>query len=490
MCDEEGPFEQRFDALAARSMNAEEGEATKPIVPRVVRLLFALPLILGSCGAPNTSDAGPDGAPHDGGVVDADRDASLVDASPGDAPPSDAPSPLDDAGRRCTVATAAADCDDGNPRTTDMCFVGGAPDGVGFCLSYECSTDAACDDGDPITEDRCNVGSFLCEHWVLPNRCHAAADCTNELTPSCVSAACDARALCSFDWSEGCGIEPPEVLPTCAAVGALEGATCCDGPVCTSVCTLSGDAGDCPVRLACLAGHYTRIAPAGAACPSAACPPEPPAAAASCSSLGAVCDYAPRRRIPSADAPSEHLGDGPRCTCTGTGWSCVGDVCPSRPPLDGAPADDLPSWVARPGLVCDYLGRQCMRLLSGGAASATWRCITPIACPARAAAPTGAEPCLSGADDRCSYGRFTADQPVTTYSGACTCAGEGSDAAWSCEPSRSALCPAAEPMEGAMCTRATGNSDCTYIPADPRELTRRCACNDTAPGLPARWRCF
>jgi hypothetical protein len=99
-----------------------------PSCPASCALLFALPLILGSCGAPNTSDAGPDGAPHDGGAVDADRDASLVDASPGDAPPSDAPSPLDDAGRRCTtVATAAADCDDGNPRTTDMCFVGGAP---------------------------------------------------------------------------------------------------------------------------------------------------------------------------------------------------------------------------------------------------------------------------------------------------------------------------------------------------------------------------
>ena len=60
--------------------------------------------------------------------------------------------------------TTAAQCNDGDPSTTDMCA-------AGACINRECTRDAECDDGDASTEDVCR--SQRC----AARECYANADC-------------------------------------------------------------------------------------------------------------------------------------------------------------------------------------------------------------------------------------------------------------------------------------------------------------------------
>lgn len=465
--------------------------------PMRLAALLALAVVLG-CGSSQapTDDAAvgadaarPDAARLDGGGDGAD--AGVADASTdGGGSADDASSGGDSGLWGCTTATAASDCDDHDPRTSDMCLTIGHTDGTGTCVWIECSIDTECDDSDSLTYDSCDTFALRCVHTLYPNRCHAGTDCVNALTPTCVSAACDARALCRYDWPLGCGLADPVALPSCSAVGAVEGATCCDGPTCEPLCVIAGGSTDCTERLQCassgpgLAERYRRIEPAGGSCTVAPdCPSAPPTAAASCPTLGVVCDYDLRPLDVSADAPSTHRGAPPRCECTAGGWSCVGDPCPATPPTDGDSATP-PSWYTSPGRVCEYLGTHCMSRYDA-AGALHWRCVVPILCPRRISAPTTTEACLVGADDHCSYsGRLTAAEPATTYSGSCDCQADGT---WTCTPSRSAACPATQPVAAAMCTREPGNDQCAYFSADGTRI--RCSCTGGAPGLPGAWSC-
>lgn len=436
-------------------------------------VLAGCPAAVPSVDAPEPAIDAPEPA------IDAGRDAS--DAPDGRDAPEARDGGAEDGGLRCRDD---ADCDDGRSSTTEQCLTVGAPDGLGWCLIYECLSDGDCDDGSAVTYDRCLVdelaGTTSCAHERYPNRCAADRDCLtgdglHAPPPPCVTARCDARGLCAYEWPVGCGLEPAsDPIPSCA--GAVEGEVCCDGPTCTSPCTLSGAGTPCVTRLVCAGvspSRWARVVPAGPECPSASCPPAPPAFGSACAGT-TICDYGRHDRMPSELAPSTHLGDGPQCTCIDGAWSCVGDPCPAAPPVDGAPAD-LPAWHER-GAVCDYLGRWCL-----GSPTVPWHCITPLLCPR--AAPTARESCLPGADEHCSYARDEPSDPVTTYTGTCDC---GADGAWTCGASASSACPAAAPSDAASCAPETGNASCTYFDGS---VERRCQCAATGPGLPGRWTC-
>ena len=441
--------------------------------PPFALLLVSLTACQGALPAP---EAGVDAPSNDVPALGDDApgdDAPALD-SPGDAPTEG------DGGLRCREDV---DCDDGNPATTEMCLTVGAPDGLGWCLVLECYSDADCDDGSPVTYDRCLLDdvSFTstCEHDRLPNRCELSADCLTAdglhgPAPACVSADCDARGLCAYDWTDGCEIEAfTEALTTCASAGAVEGAICCDGPTCVSPCLLSGAGTACRTTLVCagVPGRYQRVTPAGPDCPSTTCPSLTPAHDDVCTGASR-CDYGRHDLIASERAPSEHLEDGPSCTCLDGRWSCVGDPCPARPPTDGATAA-IPAWH-RGAAICDYLGRRCI-----AGAGTPWHCITPLLCPATA--PTAGEACLPDADEHCSFQRDVPSEPVTTYTGTCSCQASG---VWSCEPSRSAACPVTRPADGSTCEPVVGNGECTY-----GDELARCRCETVAPGLPGRWTC-
>lgn len=433
---------------------------------------WAVAVLVLACGCiehgpgQTTGDAGP----QPSGSLDASQpDARVLDGGMADAALPDANRPdaayLGDGG---LIACATdEECDDGDPATHDWCYTL-----QHVCVNWECTTQADCDDDDPVTEDRCNVFQNVCEHDFQPNRCHSPGDCYRPL--ACVSATCDGNNLCAFDWSDGCGVSGAP-LPSCAAVGAIENAICCDGPTCVANCVLGEVTPGCPTRLVCNT-RYERVQPASPAC-NTACPAAPPAYGTACTATDLRCDYEPHTLQPDWLLPHTHLGLGPECRCTAGTWVCSGDVCPERPPADGSPAN-LPAWH-QGGQRCEYLGRLCNTRFDANG-NLVWRCVTPIACPPP---PTTGSPCLVGADDRCSYARFMPDQPVTAYAGQCVCTAEGT---WECSPSRSTACPTATVVDEDMCIYDPGNQHCVYF--DRAGAQNTCACRS---GLGSdAWNCY
>ena len=363
-----------------------------------------------------------------------------------------------DAGADATAmkpCTTAEQCDDGDPLTMDMCY-----QLQGVCF-WVCDPDSACDDGDPLTWDECKsrsdgMGTF-CDHPYAAGRCGDVGDCADDL--ACTTETCDAQSICQHEWTGDCGLSMDEPYPACSA-GATAGGLCCDGPTCTTPCRFGGP-NECPRLLECTfmpsgPDRWSVLEPAGPACPGGPCPSAPPAWGTPCADEGLRCNYDPRPAALHSDiSPVPSNGLGPECACVGGQWECKGSLCPLLPPADGETLDK-PSWWSPSAnfyASCSYLGRECSVVTDGGAYA--WHCVIPIACPKPA--PATGDTCMVGADDHCSYSRTTPDQPVTTYTGDCSCEDNGE---WSCDPSASTDCPAILPS--GPCENTVGTGQCIY----------------------------
>jgi hypothetical protein len=400
---------------------------------------------------------------------------------------------------RCEHAKACAtdaECDDHDPTTVDTCLLHQA------CRHVGCATDADCDDRSPLTDDRCATdevtASRRCERALRAGLCRSNAECAD--ASDCTTERCEASA-CRYAWPASCGVEatPIERCPPGAGVG-----TVCNSdatPVALpSPCILDATA-PCIVQLRCVTAspgtsRYRAVTPALAACRTS-CPATPPRLNDPCdATVTPWCDYAPSATAYdiAVDAPSAvrgplfglHPPEAPMCTCTPTGWACEAEFCPATPPANGS-ALALPAWFARPiGALCDYRGIECAPLAVAGAWQ--WRCHPRAACP-RSAPATGAA-CVGGVDQTCSYRRDSSADPVDTYSGECTCTGDGSAAAWRCGPSLSAGCAATPPADRDPCTNATDHDqECRYFRTSAgAELNRVCACRPNQ--VTSRWQCY
>jgi len=114
---------------------------------------------------------------------------------------------------------SAADCDDGNACTTDICQGGSClhlP--IVGCSNAGCTSAAQCNDNNACTIDTCVAGA--CSHTAIPN-CNP-----------CVPTTCAAQGVSSGTISDGCGgmlnCNPPCVPTTCAAQDISSG-TISDG---------------------------------------------------------------------------------------------------------------------------------------------------------------------------------------------------------------------------------------------------------------------
>jgi MYXO-CTERM domain-containing protein len=131
--------------------------------------------------------------------------------------------PCDTVNQTCCIT--AADCDDGNVCTADICPAPG-----GACTHQAipqcCVTNADCNDGNQCTTDTCPAPGGLCTHAPVPNCCMSYADC-------------DDGDLCTADIcpSPG-GVCGNPTIPGCCHTTA----DCDDGNLCTTdVCPADGE---------------------------------------------------------------------------------------------------------------------------------------------------------------------------------------------------------------------------------------------------------
>ncbi len=82
--------------------------------------------------------------------------------------------------------TAASDCDDGNPCTTDTCNAGSCS---AVAKAGCCQADGACDDGDDLSFDKCWKNSCIHTWDGTVASCSAASDCSSN---ACLQGACSA----------------------------------------------------------------------------------------------------------------------------------------------------------------------------------------------------------------------------------------------------------------------------------------------------------
>ncbi len=125
-----------------------------------------------------------------------------------------------------------ADCDDGDPCTTDICLADGT------CQNTpECTADEDCDDGDVCTTDTCRADG-CCDFARIPGCCASDADCPPD--PKCHDSFCDLG-------TNTCELSGP--IPGCCASDA----DCPPDPKChdsfcdltTNTCQLSDQFPDC-----------------------------------------------------------------------------------------------------------------------------------------------------------------------------------------------------------------------------------------------------
>ncbi|HLK09879.1 MAG TPA: hypothetical protein VKW76_00700 [Candidatus Binatia bacterium] len=187
-----------------------------------------------------------------------------------------------DPGKLCIAkpCTTGAQCDDGNPCTTDTCVNnscantpvtdgtscsdGDACNGAETCAAGVCvhAPPPDCDDGNPCTDDTCDPATG-CVHAPIPGCCNADAECADGdavcpkvcaehactlATPGCchTDADCDDGEPCNG--TETCGTDHVCHAGTPLANGAACGTTCdpgtCTGGACETqplVCTPSAD---------------------------------------------------------------------------------------------------------------------------------------------------------------------------------------------------------------------------------------------------------
>ncbi len=152
----------------------------------------------------------------------------------------------------CAQCTDDTHCDDGNPCTMNRCVAGtcltiekpanqsctladgssGYCDGAGSCTG--CTNDAQCDDGDPCTTDTCNAGS--CQHGSAPDGTACADDgdtCTDDMCSAgtCTHPARAAGLSCVQSSGEAGYCDGVSPSPSC--VECLVDSHCDDSDPCT-----------------------------------------------------------------------------------------------------------------------------------------------------------------------------------------------------------------------------------------------------------------
>lgn len=150
---------------------------------------------------------------------------------------------LDDLAFTTGCCDDQADCDDGNPCTTDSC------PGFGEACQNEaiegcCVTDENCDDGDPCTVNGCPMAGGICLTLPVDDCCHEAIDCDDSdpcTEDSCPvdGGSCDHQPLCCTS-SADCDDGDPCTVSTCDGGQCMHTFTCClsdgecnDGEYCT-----------------------------------------------------------------------------------------------------------------------------------------------------------------------------------------------------------------------------------------------------------------
>ena len=116
-------------------------------------------------------------------------------------------------GKHCSSEGKCADgpsCDDQNACTIDR-FKDGHCIHSTLAGCTACQTAADCDDKDASTTDVCNAAG-ICEHRTASTRCTTAADCGT--TDACTSAQCAADGSCSLTVDPKCA-KPAEICGDC-----------------------------------------------------------------------------------------------------------------------------------------------------------------------------------------------------------------------------------------------------------------------------------
>jgi len=243
---------------------------------------------------------------------------------------------------------SAAECDDGNPCTTDTC------DATAGCLHVNAPNGQACDDHDACTQtDACVAGTCVGTNPVVcpgADACHDAGTC-NPTTGLCVRPArpdgtpCDDGSACTRpdvcqagvctgtnpvvctapDQCHDAGICQP-ATGVCSSPARPDGAPCSDGNACTS--------GDACQAGACVSGSPV-VCTASDSCHVAGV----------CNPLDGTCSNPARPDGTPCD-------DGSVCT---SGESCTGGVCGSGTPVSCAACeacDPADGCVAAPRTGC------------------------------------------------------------------------------------------------------------------------------------------
>lgn len=158
-----------------------------------------------------------------------------------------------------SCCTADDECDDGKFCTQDVCHAGQCEHTfrVNAC---SCDAHADCDDGDPCTTNRCTDQGkcrFVSKAGCVP--CKSDGDCVDESV--CTVGKCTPNGTCNFSRNkllQGCCV----TVADCATLNACSSATCqgfecipvCAGPggSCDSDCCTSND--DCPKGTDCFLG--------------------------------------------------------------------------------------------------------------------------------------------------------------------------------------------------------------------------------------------
>ena len=99
---------------------------------------------------------------------------------------------------KCSVCKTAADCDDGDACTGNVCDLSGVRGVCAFPKTDPncCSTAAdPCSDGLACTQDSCNVATGKCQHLLIPGACCADADCATD--DPCVLSGCNGKTCVS-----------------------------------------------------------------------------------------------------------------------------------------------------------------------------------------------------------------------------------------------------------------------------------------------------
>ncbi|MFQ5589878.1 MAG: dockerin type I domain-containing protein [Phycisphaerae bacterium] len=223
--------------------------------------------------------------------------------------------------------TSASDCDDGNACTTDTC------DANGCCVfTPECTTDADCDDGNACTTDTCDAAGCC----VYTPDCTADTDCNDNnacttdvcdpatgccvFTPDCTTNAdCDDNNACTTDVCD-----PASACCTNTPICTTD-TDCDDGDVCTTdTCRADGccdNIPECTADTDCDDGNPCTID----ACVAGCCEhtPDPNCTLEACCLFDGTCIDVP---------PSE-------CTCIyggiprGPGTTCATTICPPPVPI-------------------------------------------------------------------------------------------------------------------------------------------------------------